>query len=95
MFKVNNKNILEQGKKYAQNEQYRHQNDVIGVTLVYLLLTSTYFTPCSCVSIVNFGQVMPAGFLNSISYEIFRSQFQTVVHCPHKIFLLKGKNLSR
>ena len=42
MFKVNN----------------RHQNDANDVVLVSLLLTLTYFTPCSSVSIVNFDHVI-------------------------------------
>ena len=33
----------------------KHQNDVNDVVLVFLLLT--YFTPFSCVSIVDFEQV--------------------------------------
>ena len=46
--------IQEQGVKYVQINNKRHQNDANGVSL---LLTWIYFTPYSSVSIVNFEHV--------------------------------------
>ena len=40
---------------------FKVNNKDIGVVLVSLQLTWTYFTPCSSISIVNFGQVNPVG----------------------------------
>ena len=37
LFKVNNRNT-EKGVKYVQSQQKRHQNDVIDVVPVFLLL---------------------------------------------------------
>ena len=34
---------LEQGVKYVQSQQWRHQNDATGVVLVSLLLTLNIF----------------------------------------------------
>ena len=34
---------LEQGVKYVHSEQERHQNDAIGIVLVFLLLTLSIF----------------------------------------------------
>ena len=46
------KETLEQGKKYVQSWQWRHQDDAVGIVLVSLLLT------LSTVSIVNFEHVI-------------------------------------
>ena len=54
MFKVNNKNTTTRCEICSKLT-------IKTVVLVCLLLTWTYFTPCSSVFIVNFEQVMPAG----------------------------------
>ena len=46
------KETLEQGKKYVQSWQWRHQDDAVGIVLVPLLLT------LSTASIVNFEHVI-------------------------------------
>ena len=48
---------LEKGVKCVQSWQEKHQNDVIDVALVFLLLTLTHFTPFSIVSVVDFEEV--------------------------------------
>ena len=53
MFRVNNRNTRTSCEIWSKIT--RHQNDANGVILAPLLLT--YFTPCSSVSAVNFGQV--------------------------------------
>ena len=49
LFKDNNRNI--------ESEQWKNQNDVINLILVFLLLTLNIFHTFSNVSIVNFEQV--------------------------------------
>ena len=53
MFKVNNKD----------------NRTTPGVVLVSLLLTSTYFTPCSSVSIVNF-ELVNVGWAFPFSFDL-------------------------
>ena len=62
MFQVNNRNIRtilcsNMFRNMFKVNNKRYQNDAIGVVLVSLLLTWTYFTHCSTVFTVNFEQV--------------------------------------
>ena len=61
MFKVSNKDT-----RTTPPTKWSNTVNEIGIVLVSLLLTSTYFTPCSSVSVVNFEQVNAAGLLNII-----------------------------
>ena len=50
----------------------KHQNDVNDVVLVFLLLT--YFTPFSCVSIVDFEQVNVSWVGFEAAFYVLRTQ---------------------
>ena len=57
LLKVNNRNTRT-SCQICWKLTVKNQNDAFGVVLVSLLLTWTYFTACSSVSIVNFQHVI-------------------------------------
>ena len=77
MFKVNNKNTRTTSMTLVWNmfklkHMLKHQNDVNDVVLVFLLLT--YFTPFSCVSIVDFEQVNVSWVGFEAAFYVLRTQ---------------------
>ena len=61
--------------KYVQRLQQKHQNDLIDIVLVFLLLTLNYFISFSSVSIVDFEEVNVSWVAN---YRITAVKFSTI-----------------
>ena len=73
------------------NNEDKVNNGANDVVLVSLLLTLTYFTPCSCVSIVNFEQVNDDWKLTIVAKNLHHRCLTYSKYAPENIKIFKMK----